>query len=139
MDKEELNEEEIQEVEGFEEGEVEDLTTEDAGELTEDEIVELTEEEGEETTGGAVGYGNVQYKCECGANFIRDIHWAEHCLKKKHNKCTIYQQKIKGKNSPGKRIGRANDTRIQLKKVPGNQYKATITYPNGKTDWMYVW
>ena len=128
MDKEGLNEEELEEVE--------DLTRDDAGELTEDEILELTEEEGEETTGGAAGYGNVQFKCQCGKNFISDYGWAAHCIKTKHNRCTTYQQMLKGKNSPGKRLGAVNGTYITIKKTfEGN--KVTITYPNRKTNWFW--
>ena len=116
MDKEELNEEVLEE------------TTEEMNELE-----ELTEEEAEETTGGAAGYGNVQFTCQCGKKFKTPKGWIVHALKTGCTKGTTYDQKKSGKLSQGNRIGRVNGTIITTKKdTVFNGKMGRITYPNGK-------
>lgn len=116
MDKEELNEDIIDEVEEI------------------DNVEELTEEEGEETTGGGAGYGNVQFTCQCGKKFQLDRTWIVHALKYGCRKGTTYQQKTHGKLSQGNKIGGVNSTIIELRK---DKKFARVKYPNGKKSKWY--
>ena len=122
MSKEELNEEILEE------------TTEEMNELE-----ELTEEEAEETTGGAAGYGNVQFKCQCGKNFLTEEGWLKHAKQTGHRKGTTYMQMIKGKSSQGSKKGATNGTYIQSRgsaRCP----ELRIVYPNRKTSlWYCMW
>ena len=89
-----------------------------------DGLEEITEEEMQETTGGAGGYGNVQFECVCGAEFLMEKGWVNHLRSSRHRSGKVYYQQAKGKGHKGTSIGTAT--------VTYKNGKIQIKYPNGK-------
>ena len=89
------------------------------------EIQELTEEELQETTGGRGGYGNIQFECVCGKEFLTEKKWIEHLKTTRHKSATVFYQQSEGKGHKGNKIGEA--------KVSYKAGVLTIKYPNGHT------
>ena len=90
-------------------------------ELTEEIVEEL--EEMKETEGGAGGYGNVEFECVCGREFLLESQLINHLSDSHHPKVKVFYQKRKGKGNRGPFIGWA--------KVTYKYKKVTIHYPNG--------
>ena len=88
----------------------------------------LTEKETKSVSGGAAGYGNVQFTCVCGAKFKTDKLWAQHVKSMGHKSASIFYQQTAGKLSQGKKIGTVTAT------VNAKKKQVTISYPNGKKD-----
>lgn len=108
MDKEELKDDIIEEV---------------------DDVVELTEEEGEEATGGEGGYGNVQFKCACGYECLNLKKVALHVAQSNHKNVDVFYQKQRGKSSKGTKIGKM---KISIENIGGKDGKhIEFKYPNG--------
>ena len=96
-------------------------------------LEEITEEEMLETTGGAGGYGDIEFECECGANILSAARLVNDHLKySRCKKVKVYFQKCGGKKAGhrGRYIGIANVKYSRSNN--GKDLDIEITYPSGK-------